>query len=496
MSRAKLPLLVALSSLTVLVAAGCEKSVQQPSRLPPDAVLGDTRFEQSICPSGGTVEAGPVVIQVPEGAVDECVTFVVSETDDAPPGHAGKAYEILVMDGVVHQSLMVTLYFAPDLLAAPFVYGELQVAGVKDGAWAPALDSQADGDAGKVSAPVSLPGVVGVAPLVKIDLIWMVDKSFLFCAERKRLARHGNRLFDKLQEAFPRLDLQVAAVSSDVYQYHGEFVHESYDYAGGDACAERRYHPCISDDDCVAAFGKGWECSGNAESLEEVFAPNGSVWSTCSPKCGVDQDCCSALCPEDACGKEDACQPVCQGGATCEFHCNPFLACCMEQAPLEGCEGTYEPVLHFSTETAQDDLDRFNCLAQPNYGWVSPVQYMEQGFRSVWEALDPTGPNPDQAAAFVRPDAFLVASFFAQEDDCSIHESFASPSSGCEDDKDCPFGTPCLQDAAMSQPRGCGGRRPLRSLTSWHGVSWTWWGVRFNGGKPTLNIATRTVPTA
>ncbi|MBM4370820.1 MAG: hypothetical protein FJ098_04155, partial [Deltaproteobacteria bacterium] len=256
----------------------------------------------------------------------------------------------------------------------------------------------------------------------KLDVLWVVDNSASMCQEQRALVEHIGAFVDALPEETVG-ELRMAVTTTDVLMGQGEFVAgaaEKYP----NACAETRIVPCTEDADCAALLSESWICNpppfiGDEFLMENL---NGSLNSSCTFGCVTDQECCDEFCPQGDCGPCTY-QCVAPGGASSEKDCVEQPIPC-EEAP-EGDWGAWA---------------RCHLQAGASQGFTAGL---EGGIKAAWMALDPEGLNPDQAAAFNRPDAHLLVVLVSDEEDCSISEDFCGPTWECDGDSDCPGYTRC-----------------------------------------------------
>ena len=317
------------------------------------------------------------------------------------------------------------------------------------------LDRSVPGDAPTLSEGTSLDGAdsepAGPQGPVELDLLFVVDNSASMCHEQYALGRSIDSFVSGLQ-ALPQLDLRLAVVGTHNVVPAGRFVFEP---ASGfpPACIESKTWPCLGEQDCIAEFGDGWECKAYAAS--QTYNMNGSVNSSCIFKCDGDEQCCAEFCHADECDGDVTClEAMCVDAPTqeCTYECNTPEGGgsgngCKRPPDTADCPAAVPPILTL------DNIDLFKCLVS-----FSPEQSyganMEQGLRAAWLALDPEGPNGEQSAGFLRPDAHLLVVFVSDEDDCTIAEDFCSPNWDCDSDNDCPSGTTCKLDKRFSQLAG------------------------------------------
>ena len=257
-----------------------------------------------------------------------------------------------------------------------------------------------------------------------IDMLWVVDNSASMCDEQRSLAE-SFAAFEHRVSSFFTLDPHVAVTTQDVRcDIDGVRVVASKGVfntvpatVSPPPCQERRVRSCLSDDacanmDCVVrgqcalddpscscdgALGE-WACAG--PSTESCLTnPNGSVNSWCRRRCTTDADC-QALFGDPA--------YVCQQPSA-----NAADWGCVLPPATSACPATVPPILDAS------DSDLFPCVAAVGVNQERCFRY-DEGMNAALLALDRTGPNAEQAAAFLRDGALLVLVFVADEDDCSV----------------------------------------------------------------------------
>ena len=293
---------------------------------------------------------------------------------------------------------------------------------------------------------------------IEVDILWVMDNSASMWQETVALSRAFDEFAVKLKDG-GNFDIRTAVVSMKAMSGGGVFVNSPAQNFPP-ACIESIAHACLTDADCVKKFGNDWECKSVA--ADNLYNMNGSVNSTCTFRCSDDADCCKEFCFADECGPDQSCLlSMCQDAPdeSCSFQCKQYglgeaNSGCLQPPDTADCPSSVPPVL------TNDNLELFKCLiaVAPDQSYQANI---EQGLKAAWTALNPDGPNAEQAIGFLRPAALLLVIFVSDEDDCSIHEDFASPSHTCETDDDCGGG-PCKTDVYFSQLMGqqiklCGG---------------------------------------
>jgi len=75
--------------------------------------------------------------------------------------------------------------------------------------------------------------------------------------------------------------------------------------------------------------------------------------------------------------------------------------------------------LYLESNDAVSNLEYFRCLATVGADYSTSAK-LEQGLSAARFALDPNGPNAEQALDFIREGAQLVLVFMSDEEDCSV----------------------------------------------------------------------------
>jgi len=266
----------------------------------------------------------------------------------------------------------------------------------------------------------------GTGEPIKIDFLWVVDNSTSMCQEQSSLAANFKTFADKL-DAFFQIDPRLAVTSFDVQCENSEATgvlaargRFNSVRAGGfpPGCFESRVRLCTSDTDCanMDCVVRGecrvdepgctcdgpqgeWSCSGHTGSEGVAnqcdVNPNGSINTYCVRACSSAEDC-QVLFEDET------------------FECSSLVKTgCLRPAPVEQCPETFAPIID------RDTLDLFPCAATLGVNQQHCFK-VEQGLNAAIMAVDPSGPNPEQARAFLRDDAYLVVVFISDEDDCSI----------------------------------------------------------------------------
>jgi hypothetical protein len=289
---------------------------------------------------------------------------------------------------------------------------------------------------------------------IQVDILWVIDGSAGMCQEMLALGRGADAFIMKLQEG-ANFDLRMAVTTMDGF---GDGARGKFNNTAATtfppACFETRVHPCLGNEDCQKRFGPGWDCKSYP--ADDMYNMNRSINSYCIYRCKTDGDCCGEFCYEDKCGSDQSCLLTkCDGAPTdnCTFECQTpgqgtSGSGCLQPPDTNDCPSSVPPVLSMHI------LDLFKCNATVE----SPQNFtpnLEQGLRTAWLALDPDGENAAQATGFLRPEALLLIIFVTDEDDCSVHENFASPNFECNTDDDCYDGAGiCKTDVYFSKKMG------------------------------------------
>jgi len=209
-------------------------------------------------------------------------------------------------------------------------------------------------------------------------------------------------------------------------------------------CFEMKRFPCTEDADCALSHGEAWECKPSPyESGEHNL--NWSINSRCVFRCGSDEDCCMHF--GAAPGTSNDVSGEC--AHECRYVSETGPAGCLPLAETAACSAVSPAVL------TSDSLELFACISKPSHGLSESSALSHQGMRAAWRALDASGPNSNQAEAFLRDGAFLLILFVSRNDDASVHEDFASPAYLCESDADCEQGVGrCEPDSRLSEVKG------------------------------------------
>lgn len=261
----------------------------------------------------------------------------------------------------------------------------------------------------------------------KVDVLWVVDRSTSMADEQVALAAHFDTFLDVLEAGVNDLDVRLGVVTMDG---QGELWHTP---AGtfGVVATRKQVVPCAGEGDSAAcaALGEGWELDGAELSWK-------GPWCQCVRTCVDDAECQATFGQDgphtclDVQGQPPGCMPVPQsqgcpdaeslGAALTERNGGPWLV-------------------------GSDAREFFACTGLVGIDSDKSVM-IEHGLGAALDALDPQGPNADQARAFRRDDAWLVVIFLTDEDDCTARpgSSFAyeeESTCACDDDRLLPVAT-------------------------------------------------------
>jgi len=250
---------------------------------------------------------------------------------------------------------------------------------------------------------------------VKIDFLWVVDNSSSMCQEQSALSSNFDKFVDSLEKNFD-VDARIAVTSVDaqcqnngstVFAARGKF-NQKVIRTSPIACAESEKFACTNDNECSDCGVLGecdtdgeWKCSRPALDICLVN-PNGTLNTSCQRRCATDQEC------KDLFGDS---RYVCLKPAG--------NTGCVLPPPNDDCPDEMPPFLE-KNDTV-DNTNLFKCIAHVGVFQETCLKY-EQPMRAAFMALDPTGPNREQALAFLRDDAYLVVIIVSDEEDCSVAE--------------------------------------------------------------------------
>jgi len=275
----------------------------------------------------------------------------------------------------------------------------------------------------------------------KIDFVWVIDNSSSMCEEQLNLTKNFQSFIDALDN-FINVDARMAVVNTNVLGDHGEFQHEPAT-AFPPPCRRQKIKKCLKDDDCVTATsgspalslapeGSSWLCDWTNKAADTIENENGSINSRCRLDCDTER----REGEEPTASNPD---PLPPGSESChalfgeEFQCVHFSGNvvepgCMVPPPTTGCPDSLPKYLEKNDQVS--NLEYFRCIAtvgaDPSFN-----ANLEQGLNAARFALDPNGPNAEQAkdfmkgkalanGKFARDDAWLVMVFVSDEEDCSL----------------------------------------------------------------------------
>ena len=277
----------------------------------------------------------------------------------------------------------------------------------------------------------------GTGEAIKVDFLWVVDNSASMCQEQLGLTRNFQDFTGQLANYF-ELDSRLAVTTVDAQcEVNGTTVVSSKGKFNTRAaktfpppCQEQQKWSCMSDQECTGldcqlypeTCDQGhqgeWACRPptTASCLEN---PNNTVNSSCRRRCTTDTECQSLFGdPTYFCQKPSN---------------NQADWGCIRPPDTATCPDVLPEFLEKSATT--DNINLFPCLATVGVNQEKCLKY-EQQLKSGLLALDPTGPNHDQSARFLRPDAYLVIVFVSDEEDCSADDN-ANPPIGEDDYETC-----------------------------------------------------------
>ena len=264
-------------------------------------------------------------------------------------------------------------------------------------------------DTGGATAGDAAPDVPEPKGPLKLDIVWVIDASTTLCQEQANTGRVFSRLLAGLRAADPKAELRTAVVRTDVLEGHARFNAEPRPH--GPTCRVRSVKPCLQHSECteevheypplpLAPAQSSWSCSWSMTDPKWMVTENGSIATRCTLVCDSDEACQSVYGPDYSCRPE--------GGLVSE------PGCWIPPAP---CPSLLPAVIQIDSEV--DNADLFECVAQVGTGSTYTAD-LEQGLNAARLALEPGGPNADQAEAILREDAALLLVFVSDEDDCSL----------------------------------------------------------------------------
>jgi hypothetical protein len=397
----------------------------------------DVSVSTTVGTEGGTVEAGSVSVEVPDGALAEETEITVETTQQAPEGAVGATYEIEAGNAELAEPVTLTFKVAKAQIPTPYLYSELKLGFVNDqGQWEVLPNSVADESTETVSGTTTHLSLWGILPKVKMDILWVIDSSASMCQENMLLVQVFDGFTTNIQNNFPNLDLQVAV--TDMNAMDDKYFLAAPASAFPPSCMGTKFLACNTDEDCNTEFGGSWTCKA-AMNPGDTYNLNGSVNSLCRMNCESDEECCPQFCLNAECND------------SCIYECSSLPG--LDVPNCQPIPSTADCPAGLPTILTNDNLDLFHCLSQIGAD-QSYQANLEQGFKSAWQALDPEGNNPEQSE-FLRDDAFLLMVFVTDEDDCSIDVNYSSPSYNCNTDEDCQSGGgTCKEDKKLSEISG------------------------------------------
>jgi hypothetical protein len=293
---------------------------------------------------------------------------------------------------------------------------------------------------------------------IKLDILWVIDNSSSMCQEQGSLARSFDDFVTQLK-SYLSVDINLAVVTTDAVGGQGKFVNNPVKEFPP-ACGEGMVEYCTTDAQCEARFGANWVCKApGSDTYPWLTNMNGSVNTTCRYRCTDATSCCGAFCYAEECADDDACfdelcadipQPECN--YQCKITGDASSATCVGQPNTGDCPDQ----ANLNAVLTNKEVNNFHCIATVGADQNSPTANLESGLKSAWLALDPKGANAKQVQSFLREDAYLVVVFVSDEDDCSIDDSFCSPSYTCDDSRPCPGDIPCLKAEGATSGLCCG----------------------------------------
>jgi hypothetical protein len=294
---------------------------------------------------------------------------------------------------------------------------------------------------------------------IKLDILWVVDNSSSMCQEQGSLARGFDAFVDQLN-SYLNVDINLAVVTTDVGGSAGVFANNPVKEFPP-ACGEGTVEYCTKDSDCEARFGANWVCnSPGGETYPWLQNMNGSLNTSCRYRCTDEAACCGTFCYSEECGEDQTCfDELCADlpQEECNYECKAIggvaNATCVGQPNTADCPDQ----ANLNSILTNKEIEYFHCIATVGADQTSTTANLESGLKAAWLALDPKGPNAKQVQNFLREDAYLVVVFISDEDDCSVDDSFCSPSYVCDDARPCPGDLPCVKaDEADATGLCCG----------------------------------------
>jgi hypothetical protein len=262
---------------------------------------------------------------------------------------------------------------------------------------------------------------------VKVDFLWVIDNSSSMCQEQSSLATSFDDFINKIN-GFVNVDYRIAVVTTDLKSedHKGKFRHHKATIFPK-ACMQTKITECFpglaGDALCQNAYGGQWVCKGY-DTAKKMVNCNGSVNSRCQKNCKSDSDCDTEFlgpaageqCDSDPGKCAYRCDPAPSDPAETGCVLRPETSACPESNTMKDQLVTATGTAPYLTQSNAKEL--FKCIATvgAEQGFDADL---EQGLKASILALDKKGPNGEQAAAFMRDDAYLVIVYVSDEDDCS-----------------------------------------------------------------------------
>lgn len=344
----------------------------------------------------------------------------------------------------------------------------------------------------RICSPCARPGIEdgGTCPIdcavgmlaarPKLDILWVVDDSTSMSQEQAVLAAG----LERFRASFERngvFDVRLAVTTTNVCDaskdeaIRGRFIYDPpHAEDVGPTWVETRVVPCTTDADCRAVPGipdpQGWRCNAAGKSAYTCDAPDHSdawtspedllfsVVSRCTYRCdpavpGVCADVFGAPAYRCLVPGGDATMTGCVLAPPTQY-CPEIGPKVLDASVSEAYYQAYKAALWpgrpewqgLDEATLRREVLDYLYVCRTFIGTAQSIcGQQEQGLAAAWLALDATGENENQAATFLRPDAFLLIVVVSDEDDCSA-KTAVKP----EDYSRCP----CLADSAGTLPDG------------------------------------------
>lgn len=288
----------------------------------------------------------------------------------------------------------------------------------------PSPGGAAQKDGGGVDGDVAGGDAVTLAGPVKVDLLLVVDGSVSMCQEQNSLTKSMEAFVGALSAGL-EVDLRAAVVTMNaIAETEKGAFHHAAPSAFPPNCMERRVVSCLLDQDCQDALDgavptpASWVCDPPGQGAQYLENKNGSINSSCRYFCDSDAGCATEL---DGGSPESTWMCIQPGG-------DKTLSGCLEPPAVAGCPSELPAVADLATaESLGMTLPALvGCLAQVGAFQDQSAQ-LEQGLLCAALALDTAGPNAEQAAGFVREDAYQIIMFLSDEEDCSLPDGASMP---------------------------------------------------------------------